>query len=240
MTLLTICQDALAEIGDQEEPTSIVGSSNSTSKQLFALAKRMNRVLIKERDWVVLQKRHAFTTVADQQEYDLPTDFDHIINGTAWDVTNSWMLHEATTPQDQEILQSGIVNITTRSWSWIKGNSLGVKKFRLYPTPGDSTTDFLYQYLIDTPIQSSGGAFQTGWEADTDVPLLDEDLYTLGIKYKFLASKGMPYGEALREYEIYLQQAKGNDGGAQTLFIAGGNYDFWPLSANYPTTGYGT
>lgn len=51
------------------------------------------------------------------------------------------------------------------------------------------------------------------FQADTDVPLLDDNLIGLGIQYKFLQSSGFEYAQAKADYEEHLSRVVSDLGG---------------------------
>ena len=63
MSLLTICQTVAEEIGFTA-PTSIVGSSSKTAKQLLRIVNRSGQKLARF-PWVILQKENTFVTASD-------------------------------------------------------------------------------------------------------------------------------------------------------------------------------
>lgn len=201
MTLLTIVQDALNEIGDTEAPSSVVGNANQTAKQSLALANRALKEIARRTKWQPLSRTATITTVASQQEYSLPSDFRGIVNNTMWNTTQrrevcyvdapNWAFLESFTTADT-------VSLFYRIFRDPSGNG---QKVQLFPTPGAVET-ITYEYISDALTATSGGTLQ-GQEflADTDTALLDEDLVTLGLKWRFLKSKGYPYAEEFADYE---------------------------------------
>jgi hypothetical protein len=51
MTLLTMTQQALREVGEFEVPATIVGNNNPTAVQMLALAQREGRELSRRHQW---------------------------------------------------------------------------------------------------------------------------------------------------------------------------------------------
>jgi len=58
--------------------------------------------------------------------------------------------------------------------------------------------------------------------ADTDVSLIDEDLITLSIIWRFLSAKGLDYGEQFRTFQLESVKAMSRDGGRMKANLAGG------------------
>ena len=85
MTLLSVCQDAIREIGQFEVPNTIVSNSNTTAIKLLAHAKRAVRELAERADWDVITREYTFATVNGTTAYSMPSDFDRFVSDTWWD-----------------------------------------------------------------------------------------------------------------------------------------------------------
>ncbi len=55
------------------------------------------------------------------------------------------------------------------------------------------------------------------WAADSDVPLLDDFLFALGIKWRFLRAKGLDYQQEALTYEAAVERALSRSGMARDL-----------------------
>lgn len=200
MTLLTIVQDALEEIGNTEVPDSVVNNANPTAKQALALVNRALKETAKRTKWEALTREASITTIALQAEYALPADFISIHNQTMWNIDQRRPT-QAVSPQTWAFLQafddvSGIV-LHYRIFRDPAGNG---RKVQFFPIPGSDQT-ITYEYVSDSPVQSDGGALQAKFLADNDTALLSEDTITLGLIWRFLQKKGMPHAEELNDFE---------------------------------------
>jgi hypothetical protein len=77
MTLLTICQN-IADASPVDKPTLIVGSTDGTARLLLSCAQNAGKYLARRKGkqhWLELVNEYTFSTVADQEDYDLPSDF---------------------------------------------------------------------------------------------------------------------------------------------------------------------
>ena len=92
MTLLSISQDVLKEIGDFEVPGSIVNSSSISAKRSLQYANITGERIARAANWEVLLKTHTFTTTSGTASYALPSDFRSFVSATWWDRTNYWRL----------------------------------------------------------------------------------------------------------------------------------------------------
>lgn len=159
------------------------------------------------------------TLTFSKDTYPEPSDFDRFLNGTAWDRTNRWQLIGPDSPQLDEWHRSGIVTTGPRRHFRQVGN-LAAGTYRLWPPPQTIDTPFqiAWEYLSLNWVKSAGGSPQTSFQADDDVPILDSQAITLGVKWRFLQAKGIPTAASMQtEYLDYVQQLIGRDGGAPTL-----------------------
>jgi len=220
MTLLTIVQAICDEVGVQK-PTTVVGSAEPTAIQMLALANRGGKILARRSKgmggWTVLMKENEFETVASDPGYDLPSDFDHFVDETLWDRENFWKLRGPITAQEWQVYKSGLVSSGPRRRVRLKPES-GVRKFYVDPTP-DAAETLVYEYITKNWCQSASGTGQSAWAADTDVPLLDDQLIEMDLRWRFLRAKQLDYAEEKQEFELELNQALARDGGNRKLHV---------------------
>ena len=223
MSLLTIVQDSLREIGGFEVPTSVVGNTNETAVLSLALVNRSIKEVAKRTQWSGITIRGAITTVASQAEYALPSDFKGLINETLWDDSNDRQIIGPVSAKDWEFLKnSNTIPSWTSYFRILRSASSNNNVFHFFPVP-DAVYNYYYEYKSNGLAQSSGGTVQTVYLADTDVGLLDEDVIALGYKWRILKSRGLPYAEEFRDYEIAIEDAS-QDSGAATISMGGSDF----------------
>ena len=83
-------------------------------------------------------------------------------------------------------------------------------------------------------IQSHTDTFTTS--ADTDTGILDEELMTLGLKWRWKKSKGLDYAEDFSSYEIRVQKAMQNDGAKMRIDTSNSERDRVPRPPQTPET----
>lgn len=220
MPLLSIVQNAVMETGlAVSKPTVVVSAIDQTILQAAALANRVGTVLRDAADWAALQREHTFPTVAGQPAYDLPADFHRFIDRTQWDRGTHWRLNGPQGPQAWQAFKSGPVQPGIGFKYRIQGAGLtGI--FNLIPTPASVTT-LATEYVSANWVKAADGTRKSAFTADDDVALLPEDLITLGLKWRLLAAKGLPYAEEKADYEREVISATGRDGGAPVLLPIG-------------------
>ena len=215
MSLLTMIQLALQNVGEFEVPATVVGNANPTAVQMLALAQTEGRELSRKHEWNALISEQTTNMVADQEAYTLPTDLRFLINASWYDRTKRRQMLGPISPQQWQFLKSENIAASYERYWRIRGNQI-----LLYPTP--TTTDqFAYEYVSNAFCQSSGGTAQSAWAADTDTGKLDEELMTAGLTWRFLESKGLPFERQYQEYTRTVTRAIARDGAAPTLRMGG-------------------
>jgi hypothetical protein len=109
----------------------------------------------------------------------------------------------------------------------------------LDPTPS-SASSLVLEYYSDTWCESSGHAAQRLWASDTDLPLLPDDCFILGLIWRFRKAKGLDYQEDFNAYEAFVNMKIGRAGMAPVLDVAQGAPQTRLIDeSNLPDTSYG-
>jgi hypothetical protein len=203
--LLAIIQAAALELG-LLSPVSVVGNPDGQTQQMLALANREGRELAQiEGGWTALRAEQDFVMVPGQSAYPFPTDFAYYLADTMWDRSTQMPMSGPMSSVDWQILKSGIfpagVFIRYRIMN-------GMIYFNPMPASADNVA---IEYISSNWCQSVAGVPQGAFLADTDIPLLPDDLFTLGIKWRFLAVKGFNYSEEKDAYELSLSRLRPRD-----------------------------
>ena len=215
MTLLSICQSALEEIGAVDVPASFFGNVSDTAVQTRALANRVLRDLVTHKNgkpipWPEMTKEYTFITSNALAEYEMPDDFGNIIPNTVWDRTNDFQMVGGIGPVEWQRLQTSDVTLETRKYFRMAQGPVSERlRFMIFPTPTTSGDTIAFDYQTKYPALTTAGVLQERFSADTDTALIDEDLITLGIKWRFKQAKGLPYAEELSDYELAVSNRLG-------------------------------
>ncbi len=149
--------------------------------------------------------------------YTIPSDFDHYISHTWWDRTNHWMLMGPQSPQFDQWQRSGIVTTGPR----LRWRQIGVRPtvFRLWPPPTSASTPdaLVFEYINDGWVMHVDGTFGNKFTADTDIPLLNDQMFILGVKWRMWQIKGFSYGALQQECLDFVNREKARDGGMPDL-----------------------
>mgnify|MGYP003626794062 FL=1 len=224
MSLLTIVQETLREIGGFEVPTSVVGNTNETAVLSLALVNRSLLETAKRTRWPNQTVRGTITTSDGTDQYVLPSDFKALINDSMWDDTNNRKVYGPIGPTEWEYLKNSDItesSLVTYMRIFKASSASNNRVFYLYPTP-DGVATIRYEYMSNALAESSGGTAQAKFLADTDTGLLSEDTVALGFKWRILKSRGLPYAEEFRDYEAAVEDSV-NDTGAPIINLGGPN-----------------
>lgn len=169
------------------------------------------------------------------ESYAIPADCDHFIQHTGWDRSFRWQLVGPLTPQEWQVLKSGISPTGPRLRFRIMAGQIYVN-----PVPA-SLDNLVLEYYSTAWCQSATGAPQTKWQADSDTPVLQDRLVILGVIARFLNRKGLDSTAAQRDYDDAVEAALSRSGGSRVLPLnARAEPPVLLGSANVPDTGYGT
>jgi hypothetical protein len=224
MTLLSIVQTAVEEIGELDPISYVAGNTgNDAVRQLFAFANKVGREAARQFSWRELLKEHTFTTTT-ATAYDLPSDYFKMADGSAWDTTTKRRMIGNTNPLRWRAMNGLSVTTQLNFYYRLRGT-----QFTLYPAP-TAGLDMAFDYQSTQWCTSASGTPQTAFAADTDVSLLPEDLLALGVRHYFMAANGMDSAGAMEEYQrAYLLYRNAN--------IPGGVLDMGE-SVHQPHAGY--
>ena len=210
MTLLTIINNVQDLVG-LPRSNIVVSSTDQNVRTLLALSNREGRLLSRRYGWQAIKKEQTFTGVAaDIQTNAIPSDFDHIVNATAFNRTQTRKLTGPLNDKEWQQQKSIVSSVLTDSFR-IRGDD-----FLITPTASTSDT-YTYEYISKNWCQSSGGTGQSAWAADADTGVLDEDLMEMGLLWRMLSKSSLEYAEEFRDYELEVNSAMMRDGGKRSL-----------------------
>jgi len=220
MTLLSIVQTVADRI-PVAKPSFVINSGDDTTRQLLAIAQAEGKSLAKRTPWQALQKEATFATVATETQGTLAT--------IASDLSRHYIRFCTLWNRTEEEPYDGPID--AKMWQAIKGENITGPNdwFRIWqdslyitpaPTAGDTAA---LEYISVNWCQSSGSVGQSAWAADTDTGILDEDIMTLGILWRFKKDHGLDYAQDFVEYEQQVNDAISKDGGKPTVYMGGGS-----------------
>ena len=206
-------------------PTEVVNSTDAQVQQLYALANEEGDELSGTYDWQVMRRQHLFNTVASAvQSSAIPSDLDHFIANSFFNRTTRRYIYGPITPQEWQAIQAQ-PQLNRVFLAFIERDG----QFLVTPTPDVGQT-IAYEYITTNWAKSAAGSAQSSFLADTDTTYLDDKLFPLGLRWRFLKSKGLDYSEDFRTYQGERNQRMARDGGNGVIDSTGGNYYGWSTS----------
>jgi hypothetical protein len=190
MTLLNICQDILKETKSSSIPSIIIGNNEDVAVQIFQAVKTSITDLARNYQWQELQKEYTFSSVVNQAGYNLPSDFDRMIDNTFWNASQNWAMIGGLTPESWRVLKNSLITqAETVEYYRIRGNQIIIHR-----TPS-VVENYVFEYISKNIVKSASDVEQTGFLADTDITVIDEYLVRLDTTWRWLKNNGRSYAE---------------------------------------------
>jgi hypothetical protein len=195
--------------------SSIIGDAQEAQQLLYALAQEEVEELAARHEWPELRTSHTFTaSVAELQATGLPADFDRMCADSFWNRTRDIRITGPVSSAYYQAQQAAAIVGSIMYPKWIRRSD------GLHILPAPTSADAMgYDYIINTPVESAGSAAQENFEADTDVFLLGDDLLKRGVRWRYLAQKGLDYAEHMKSYELRVQNRINAKTGVGTICI---------------------
>lgn len=224
MSCLTIVQDVCQRIG-LPNPTSAAQSADPQIQQVLQLALKEAEWQLSEFDPQVCMLEGTFVTVAaETQVADITVTFPGlkaILNDVMWNRDLRRPVFGPVTAQRWEQLKAMVMQGPWNQFQ-IRGNAI---LFNPIPSVGEN---IWFQYKSSNWCQSAAGAPQSRFLADTDVLLLDEATFKLGMEWRWKKAKGLDYAQEFNDYEQMLQTTKARDGTKDVINMGSSRYDIYP------------
>ena len=227
MTLLSHIQDVCDNVG-LSRPSAVITSGETKVRQLLALSNKVGRNMARRHPWTALNREFTHTTLAAEFQglvESIMTGYNWALNQTFWNRSQQDHAFGPLSPMQWQANKAVTYSGPFQEFR------IKEKGLYLYPAPPAGET-FAGEYVSRYWCESSGGTDQDKWAADTDVMILDEHLLTLGVIAEWLKSKGLPYAEAMRDYEFQLADAIIKDGAKPVLSL--GQSDYYQPSIRAP------
>lgn len=152
MTLLSVITNVANEAGYTVE-SSIIGSSDTTTKQLLAMTQRINRDIFKAYPWPKCFASGSITLVASQATYELPAAFSYYQYETFWNSSTRWRVLGPMTEQEYAYIRGFGLNPTIYQRFQLRG--VTNSELLISPTPGsDNGGDIIiFEYIADRSVR---------------------------------------------------------------------------------------
>jgi hypothetical protein len=202
LNALAIAQQAFGELG-LTALSQLAGGNSTDGTQALALLNRAgNEIASFEGGWPELRGEQLITLVPGQQAYPFPTDILYYKPGTGWDRSTHWRTVGPLSDREWQAIKSGIAVAAPQIRFRLFGGQI---QFDPLPTSADTIA---FEYVSKNWCQSASGTPQSSFVADTDLPIITDDLLVLSLKWRLLAARGFNYAEEKALYEEALNRRK--------------------------------
>lgn len=211
---LDIMKQVSAELG-LPVPTTIVGGSVANTQLLAALNSAGNELLLYY-PWEQFAAEWAFSTVAGQGAYDLPSDWKYFRDQTQWDRTNHWPMLGPKSPQEWAWLKGGLIASFPRTRYRVMNNQFLV--WPVPPTVNFTPFNMAMEYIKSTWV-NSGGTPREMVTLDGDICQYDPWLMIKYTKLKFYQLKNFDTTNVNADFLRIFDSLTGKDVGAPVLSL---------------------
>ena len=202
MTLLTIVQDAMVQVG-LKSPTIAFTSTDDTVQHFVRMTQVEGDALtFDEYDWPQLKTLASYTGDGTATTFDLPVDFMAWLPGHAF-----WLNGQPRAPllmvTDEIMIEAKAAALAPIRPLWHRVGT----QIELYPALGNGDiikTQYFSEYWVQ---DVDGTTIKPRWVADTDNSMLPARLITLGAVWRYKHARGLDYAEDFRSYRIAVMQA---------------------------------
>lgn len=233
-TVATVITEAGTLLGlDPEEAATPFSSTEPNIVQLLGFLRVGGRDLLRKFAWGQLRvDDYTFSTIASQDTYSLPVDFDRHVNETQWNHSTTLRLCGPISPQEWALVRAQGLSAGTDYLYQVAGSNM-----KLYPVPtGTQTLALTYQSSYWVQADGSAARDKASPTADNDILWLDSLLLIHRLRMDFRRAKRMDSTAETQDYLDALSQAKGANAPASTLSLNGRRAI--PPELRLPSTGW--
>jgi hypothetical protein len=210
------------------ELQSIVGNQSPDAILLRAFASQICKELNRDYTWQALKRTYTITTVPGQAAYDLPSDYQSPISLTFWNDTTAESI-TVTGDREWKAIQSGLIS------SVLKRFIIEENKLKFMPVPTSAQT-VSFNYYSNCYVEDIDGNPKKDFSLDSDICRFDGDLVARGIKFRFVANKGLPYSELKADYIAAIDAIQGADRPKPIIDLSRKRHSMY---ANIPEVNFG-
>jgi hypothetical protein len=166
MSIATVIQNVADEAGYTVE-SNILTSTETTTKQLLAIANRINRDIFEAYPWPKCYASGAITLVNGQATYQLPAAFSYYHYETFWNSSTRWRVLGPMTEQEYAEIRGFGLNTTVYQRFQIRG--ITNSELLISPTPGTSYSGniIIFEYIADRSVRPKTWATSTSFAANS-------------------------------------------------------------------------
>ena len=217
--ILEICKD-VANIACVQPPNTLFGATGQNEQIFLSVAKDALSGLMRYGDWQELTKDGILITKKGKSDYiisDFCPDFYQLLNNTVYIKDASEKVIGAVTPEQWQ--REKYFHDSSGEIRFKIQNSM----FRFLSLPPENTK-IVFQYR-SAIIAYDGGMFteKTEITANTDIPVFDEYLVKLAIRWRLQSRNGQDYQEEFAEYQRECRKRFGSGLATKDINLADNN-----------------
>lgn len=164
MTIATVIQNVADEAGYTVE-SNVLASNEVTTKQLLAIANRINRDIFEAYPWTKCYASGSVTLVSGQANYQLPAAFSYYHYETFWNQSTRWRVLGPMTEQEYAEIQGFGLNTAVYQRFQIRG--ITNSELLISPTPGASGDIIIFEYIADRSVRPKTWTTATAFAANS-------------------------------------------------------------------------
>jgi len=166
MTIATVIQNVANEAGYTVE-SNVIGSSETTTKQLLAIAQRINRDIFEAYPWPKCYASGSITIVGGQGTYALPAAFSHLQYESFWNQSTRWRVLGPMSEREYADAVGFGLNTTIYQRFQIRG--ISNTELLIWPTPGAQYNGdtLVFEYIADRSVRPRNWVTATAFGANS-------------------------------------------------------------------------
>lgn len=213
MTFLTAAQSAAIRLV-RRKPQEFFSAQDVFSMEICDLANDVARDIMRANEWRGLTKLKEMTGDGTSFAFSLPDDYDRmLIKGAVYRPDwNTWHYTPAQDLDEWQDLRNGAPTVSPGYWIILAG------QMQIWP-PIPAATKAQFYYISNACVKSASGTAQAEFKADTDNFVLDDELLTLGIIWRWRAQNRLEYAEDMANYEKALAEIAGRDKATRIMAV---------------------
>lgn len=227
MTALTAMQKAAVPLIGRKPQTFFTAQGNF-EMEMVTLLNDLAAEIARTHDWRALMKTHTLVGDGTTTSFAKPDDYDRMVIASHVSDGASWFWNYAQCPDiDTWVqIQNGYHLGIAPGWWFILDDH-----FQFAPAPA-ANARAIVPYISRHNARAQNGAPKAEFTADTDTFALDEELLTLGLKWKWRESKHLDATGEQADFEKAFGQFSARDKGARV--IRERSYRFDNVPSAYP------
>lgn len=218
MSLLTICQNVITELGFGASPASVIGNNDALTAQCLALARRAVKDIQARHDWSANTYYSRVATGDGSQFYPFPSGED-VVGDSLWDSTNHRKLQYVTPEVFAAIFNSSAGGSIPNPIVFTQASdSAGGRALLFSEALAVGTEIYAFTNNLLSVFNNADQVYRDNFENDADsVVAFSETLVEMNVKWRLKRAKGFDYSEERAEYDQQLSWEIGKDRPPSTL-----------------------